>query len=356
MSSQASSAGRDEAKVRRKLIETGDVDIMIAIRSNFFYTRTVPCELWFLNGHKPEEHRDKVLMIDARNIYRKVTRKIYDFSPEQQQNLLAIVWLYRGQTERFRALVAQHLHSSKEAASGVSALEKGFIASVDAAVKLVAPNGAHLPADAASRETAKELNSALQVFRKDSHALAAELAALPAPKEDATAAVLRKAVEQSAPTAERTRDLARQADHLFKLLGRGIEAGENDCGGKENGWNSREINRDRKACDEARHALVEQLRLVRYFHRQAAWLTERFPEAKLADVAGLVKLVDRAEVERNDWSLTPGRYVGVAPEEVDEDFDFEEAMRDIQVELEGLNDEAAELAKTIAKYLQELVG
>jgi type I restriction enzyme M protein len=49
MSSQASSAGRDEAKVRRKLIETGEVDIMVAIRSNFFYTRTVPCELWFLD-------------------------------------------------------------------------------------------------------------------------------------------------------------------------------------------------------------------------------------------------------------------------------------------------------------------
>ena len=81
MSSQASSAGRDEAKVRQKLVETGDVDVMIAIRSNFFYTRTVPCELWFLNRAKPEAHRDKVLMIDARNIYRKVTRKIYDFQP-----------------------------------------------------------------------------------------------------------------------------------------------------------------------------------------------------------------------------------------------------------------------------------
>jgi hypothetical protein len=54
--------------------------MMIAIRSNFFYTRTVPCELWFLNRAKPEQHRDKVLMLDARNVYRKVTRKIYDFS------------------------------------------------------------------------------------------------------------------------------------------------------------------------------------------------------------------------------------------------------------------------------------
>ena len=85
MSSQASSAGGGEAKVRQKLVETGDVAAMIAIRSNFFYTRTVPCELWFLNRAKPEEHRDKVLMIDARNVYRKVTRKIYDFSPEQEK-------------------------------------------------------------------------------------------------------------------------------------------------------------------------------------------------------------------------------------------------------------------------------
>ena len=106
MSSQASGAGRDEATVRRKLIETGDVDLMIAIRANFFYTRAVPCELWFLNRAKPEEHRDQVLMIDARNIYRKVTRKIYDFSPEQEQNLLALVWLYRGQTGRFLDRVA----------------------------------------------------------------------------------------------------------------------------------------------------------------------------------------------------------------------------------------------------------
>ncbi len=105
MSSQASSAGHGEMEVRRKLVETGDVDVMIAIRSNFFYTRTVPCELWHFDRGKPEERRDQVLMIDARNVYRKVTRKIYDFSPEQLANLTAIVWLYRGQHERFLDLV-----------------------------------------------------------------------------------------------------------------------------------------------------------------------------------------------------------------------------------------------------------
>ena len=109
MSSQASSAGGGEAKVRQRLVETGDVDVMVAISTNFFYTRSVPCELWFLNRSKPKAHRDKVLMINAREIYRKVTRKIYDFSPEQEKNLLAIVWLYRGQTDKFLELLSEYL-------------------------------------------------------------------------------------------------------------------------------------------------------------------------------------------------------------------------------------------------------
>jgi len=116
----------------------------------------------------------------------------------------------------------------------------------------------------------------------------------------------------------------------------------------------RDITKARKAADEARQKAVEQLKQVRYFWKQAHWLTERFPEAKLRDVEGLVKRVDRSEIEANDWSLTPGRYVGVAPEEEDEDFDFEEALRDIHVELEGLNAEAADLAGQIAKNFEEL--
>jgi len=106
MSSQASSAGQGEREVRRKIVQTGHVDALIAIRSNFFYTRTVPCELWFFDRGKPAERRDKVLMLDARGIYRKVTRVVYDFSPEQLQNLAAIVWLYREEAARFTGLVA----------------------------------------------------------------------------------------------------------------------------------------------------------------------------------------------------------------------------------------------------------
>src|SRR5690606_9732296 len=119
-------------------------------------------------------------------------------------------------------------------------------------------------------------------------------------------------------------------------------------------WSSRDVTRKRKDLDDARQLAVEHLRQVRYFWRQAQWLTERFPDGELRDVEGLVKLVDWKELEDADWSLTPGRYVGVAPEEEDEDFDFEEALREIHVELEDLNAEAAKLAATIKRNFEEL--
>lgn len=118
--------------------------------------------------------------------------------------------------------------------------------------------------------------------------------------------------------------------------------------------NGRSRSNLKKTTDEARKLTVEQLKQVRYFYKQAHWLLSRFPEGKLCDVEGLVKLVDIKDIEAADWSLTPGRYVGVAPEEVDEDFDFEEALRDIHIELQGLNVEAADLAEKIARNFEEL--
>ena len=99
---------------------------------------------------------------------------------------------------------------------------------------------------------------------------------------------------------------------------------------------------------------VEALHRTRHFVHQADWLQERFPDVRLRDVEGLVKLVERGGVEAHDWSLTPGRYVGVAPEEEDEDFDFEEALRSIHLDLKGLNEEAERLAARIARNFEEL--
>ena len=367
MSSQASSAGRDEAKVRQKLVETGDVDIMIAIRSNFFYTRTVPCELWFLNRGKPETHRDKVLMIDARNIYRKVTRKIYDFSPEQEQNILAIAWLYRGEAGRYLGLVAGYcLRMLTEGAACFTTLDDDgkpieplpdFITALATTRSDVEPFLKSLAKDAPHVEALKELDAAIPMFKADVDDFLKTVTEQQEAweKQKTTNGELKKAVDRLAPLAETSRDLVKQTDLLYKLACRLIESCENECAARDSdAWTGRDITRARKAADVVRSQAVEQLKQARYFWRQAHWLTERFPEAKLCDVEGLVKLVDRTEIEANDWSLTPGRYVGVAPEEVDEGFDFEEAMRDIHVELEDLNAEAVQLAATIKKNFEEL--
>lgn len=367
MSSQASSAGGGEAKVRQKLVETGDVAVMVAIRSNFFYTRTVPCELWFFNRDKPKAHRDKVLMIDARSVYRKVTRKIYDFSPEQQQNLLAIVWLYRGETKRFLGLLSEYLGQvvdegqacfewQDEDGKSVHALP----ACVDALTALCGELDPFLktqPKKGPHAETLAEFDKEHTLFAQDVEQFQASITKATAQWEKTpdTNAALNKLVTQLTPLADASRDLIRQADLLYKLVSRLIETCENECDAKaSDAWAGREITRARKAADEARRLAVEQLKQVRYFWRQAHWLTERFPDGTLCDVEGLVKLVDRAEIEANDWSLTPGRYVGVASEEEDEDFDFEESLRDIHVELEDLNTEAATLAAMIKKNFEEL--
>ena len=367
MSSQASSAGRGEAKVRQKLVETGNVDVMVAIRSNFFYTRTVPCELWFLNRDKPEAHRDKVLMIDARSVYRKVTRKIYDFSPEQEQNLLAIVWLYRGQTEKYLNLVSGYCRLTLDEGAGCfNAKDENaetirplpdFTAALDALNDTLQPFLDTLAEDAAHAEVQKELAEALPAFHADVEAFQEALAEQEAEwkNQKTTNGDLKQAVDRLASLGESSRDLVKQTDLLYKLASRLIETCENECDAKASDtWVSRDVTRARKAADEARQRAVEQLKQVRYFWRQAHWLTERFPDAELCDVEGLVKLADRAEIEANDWSLTPGRYVGVAPEVEDDGFDFEEAMRDIHVELEDLNSEAVQLAANIKKNFEEL--
>ncbi|MDB9412715.1 N-6 DNA methylase [Microcystis aeruginosa] len=350
MSSQASSAGRDEGKVRQKLIETGTVDIMIAIRSNFFYTRSVPCELWFLNRGKPAELQDKILMIDARNIYRKVNRTINDFSPEQLQNILSIVWLYRSQSKRFIDLVVGYCQSIDREYQGSIALLQNYREHLD---KLTEALEKFYNLIDEKDGTWLELRTASELFKDDMD----KYASFPAISYNADdLETLHEAVRRYHEYGEFSRDLGKQADLVNKLLGRAIERAEKDLGARDSKlwWNSRELNTLRKEADTSRQNAIEQLKSVRSFYRHAHWLLERFPDAKLRDVEGLVKVVDREELQANDWSLTPGRYVGVSPEEEDEGFDFEETLREIHLELNDLNSEAIRLADEIAKNFEGL--
>ena len=355
MSSQASSAGGEEARVRTDLVKSGHVEAMVAIRGNFFYTRTVPCELWFLNKAKPKQYRDKVLMIDARGIYTKVTRKIYDFSPEQLKNISAIVWLYRGEHERFVELLVEHLENCAIAGQQSLAPVAKFMAVLVEARGAVAPFFKSVLKDEPPSIAFAELESAVATLGDDVKAFV-QLAndskrAWAKAKHDITG--LKAGIDLLGTSAIAGHDLIRQVDHVSKLLSRAVNSAERELDAKDNGkWSARDVRAAMKALDEARTLAVQQLKLVRYFHRHALWLHERFPDSELRDVEGLVKLVSLKELEKNDWSLTPGRYVGVAPEVEDEDFDFEKTLREIHIELVDLNSEAVELAAKIAKNFE----
>ena len=369
MSSQASSAGHGEKDVRKKIVETGDVDVMISIRGNFFFTRTVPCELWFFDRAKPKARRNQVLMLDARHIFRKVTRTICDFSPEQMANIAAIVWLYRGQRERFLGLVKQYFGSlcteiaaipEKVAAfeAALKCLRERFDTAGKAMEKL---DRLDVEKKRAATEATTELRDAVKPYEADRKGL---LGALKDFREDICKKLPATNERQYAgrrtfdPIAERIKGLIKQVDLLYKLAARAA-----DLTGELASDEAVAVVYERRAAsklvrqvDAERKAAVEQLKQAAYFHRQVVWLQDRFPNAELQPVPGLVKAVDRKDIEAAEWSLTPGTYVGIAPAEPDDNFDFDQTIRDIHVELCDLNREAVELAARIAVNFEEVLG
>jgi type I restriction enzyme M protein len=375
MSSQASSAGHGEKTVRKKIIGTGHIDVMISIRSNFFYTRSVPCELWFFDNGKPKDRLNKVLMIDARNIYRKVTRKINDFSPEQLKNIASIVWLYRGQNDKYLNLVREYLTNITTECGTIRPQLENFETDLKKLRKQLdafskARDNADTVNDAHKTQFInyiKELEETYKLYEKDRAVLVKELDSFLKKHKNipVTNPAQIKAREELDSITERQKGLMKQIELVAKLAVRSADHVKNFSNSK-NGLpgapDRREILKNArqfmmpKNDDEETTLLKDALYPLKqsvYFHKQIHWLQTRFPDAKLRDVDGLVKLVDRSKIEENDWSLTPGRYVGVAPPEEDDDFDFEETLREIHVELADLNKEAEQLSTTIQKNFEE---
>jgi len=362
MASSASDAGHSEKDIREKLVKTGAVDVMMAIGNNFFYTRSLPCTLWFYDRAKEQDaaKSDQVLMLDARKIYRKVTSKVNDFSPEQLQNLICIVNLYRGNSTKFETTVSDYLQTAadlaKETAEVLVSLqlefEKVHEAVVNFAIKLSETDKAGQNfADSLVFEEGElveqiqnELISLAENASPDEHLLQ--------------------------PIALACKNLRKQQDKLIKGLFDAIATAQKEYQlNKNKDWKELNLPKDgqtglKEELDQLK-ALQRQLsgnpneeepgllHEVEYFYKQAHWLTSRFPEAVYSDVEGLCKVVSQAEIAAKDWSLSPGRYVGVDTA-TDDDFDYEERLAEIHIELEGLNEEAVALAKTISENFKEL--
>lgn len=108
MASSATDSQGSDKDIREKLVKTGHVDVMISVGNNFFYTKSLPCSLWFFDKGKAENLKDKVLFIDARNYYTVVDRTLNEWTEWQLKNLNAIVWLYRGEMDKYTALLQEY--------------------------------------------------------------------------------------------------------------------------------------------------------------------------------------------------------------------------------------------------------
>lgn len=108
MASSATDSSNKDRDIRQRIVESGHVDVMVSVGNNFFYTKSLPCSLWFFDKGKRKELQDKVLFIDARNYYTVVDRTLNEWSEWQLKNLNAIVWLYRGETEKYTELIQQY--------------------------------------------------------------------------------------------------------------------------------------------------------------------------------------------------------------------------------------------------------
>lgn len=103
MANSAADARGSELEIRKKLIQSGDVDVIVSIGTNFFYTVTLPCTLWFLDKNKKKTlQKDTILFVDARNVFTQVDRAHREFSPQQLEYLANVVRLYRGEGPEFR--------------------------------------------------------------------------------------------------------------------------------------------------------------------------------------------------------------------------------------------------------------
>ncbi len=320
MASSATDAGNTEKLIREKLIGTKDVDVIVSVGNNFFYTRSLPCHLWFLDKGKPETNKDKILMIDARNTYRVVNSTINDFSDGQLLNLTTIVQLYRGNSEAVTNAQAEH----KNALTELFETLNGHYQTLSKELKEVAgelKDDNLLIAesvDFSNYEDPEQAKTIYNIFEK------------PAPKVLNFIENLKTSIETYGRTSQRDKKTATALMKPFKeklnKLNRTLKGYKDD----------------NKDDDEVKALLKETKQRIGDWQKLLEW----FPDNKYVDVEGLCKIVDLLEIEENDYSLTPGRYVGYSIQ-IDEDFDYKARMKEIHSELTELNKEANDLMNQI---------
>jgi type I restriction enzyme M protein len=344
MANSASDARHSEADIRQTLIEQNLISVMLTLPSNMFYTVTLPATLWFFDKAKTDA---RILFIDARNIFSQIDRAHREFSEEQVQNIAIISRLHKGRSSEFLALIDGYFKVGMERLEINSALVKpvsaqllevlddgpgktavaGLVAAWQGLVDL---RRAYSDYQQASQtlDTVEETNQAQQQLRA---AFTPFFAALHTCLKQIDKVVLQHEKESAAQAA------------LAKAGGK--------AGKRQN------IDRATKQLKSGLEALHAEVKQAESSFGHISWLQERFPEARYEDVTGLCKLADLAEVREQDYSLNPGRYVGVVIEEDGKtEEEFVETVLDFNEQLKLLNDSAKPLEAVICQNVRTITG
>ena len=290
MASSATDSANKDRDIREKLVRTGDVDVMVSVGNNFFYTLSLPCSLWFFDRNKHADIRDKVLFIDARNYYTVVDRTLNEWTEWQLRNLQAIVHLYRGEKEKYQQLLTDYDKFIDEAVAALKEQGEPFSELID-------------------EDTRGHFWGLMGWINNAGH--------------DYTE--LKQSVETQ---IDQTKMCIKSAETQIEK-------------------------RKVKAMRQAGEAFCNVLSGILTIINEHEWLTEKFGDGEYHDVLGLCKIATIQEIEEKNYSLTPGAYVGVAEQE-DDGVDFHERMTEIHAELAQLNKEANVLMDEIQKAWEKL--
>ncbi|AMQ88992.1 N-6 DNA methylase [Marinobacter sp. LQ44] len=341
MANSASDARHSEADIRQTLIENNLIYGMLTLPSNMFYTVTLPATLWFFDKNKQD---DRILFIDARNIFTQIDRAHREFSEEQVQNIAIISKLHKGKRADFIRLVDSYFRKGMEQL--LANREK---------VEPVSEQLLDVLDDAQGKQAVGELVSQWQGLNALQRASDAYI----------QAADLQLTTPEAIETANRKQQQLRATfDPFFQQLHTGLKQLDKvvrqheKARAEEARQAGKRATSDRNArrLKEALEELHKEVRSAEAYYQHIHWLQERFPNAEYEDVTGLCKLATPEEVKEQDYSLNPGRYVGVVIEEDGKtEEEFLTGIEDLNDELTSLDSEAEVLASLIRKNVSALV-
>lgn len=350
MANSASDARHSEADIRRKLIEENLIYGMLTMPSNMFYSVTLPATLWLFDKGKTDE---RILFIDTRNIFTQIDRAHREFSDEQVANIAIISQLHKGRRQRFIDLVDYYFF---EGVASLNAHQQGIEALCAQLFEALE--------DKAARQTVSDFQqqwaALVQVRQHYATYLKNHPDAPAKPKLQSKAAAL--ALEQQNLAQQQLRAAfspffsALHAD--LKALDKMLRQHEKQLADAAQLEGKRaSADRKTKVLKTALETLHTEVKESETWFSHIQWLQERFPKAAYEDVTGLCKRATHAEVAEQDWSLNPGRYVGVVIEEDGKtEEEFISGLLEMNGELTRLNDEARALEAVIAGNVALLAG